>query len=77
MNYPKPREGTETFEEHPTHPPSWSLVELPQAPRGDGNLTKNLYDSDYFVDVLNYPKPREGTETYGVQALARAQLIHG
>ena len=86
LNYPKPREGTET--RCASHPRPCAIpVELPQAPRGDGNLVfctpnqrtpyvelpqaprgdGNVEAPDPSREVvrrkLNYPKPREGTET--------------
>ena len=63
MNYPKPREGTETYCIIYNYQCSNVLVELPQAPRGDGN-DEVLDAFALVVIVLNYPKPREGTETH-------------
>ena len=62
MNYPKPREGTET-RPIASYTIISVLVELPQAPRGDGNREMPLSMFSPFLHKLNYPKPREGTET--------------
>ena len=44
------------------------LVELPQAPRGDGNPKRvRVLDTSILSPLLNYPKPREGTETRSIR----------
>ena len=62
LDYPKPREGTETWGYGVRCPVRWHIAGLPQAPRGDGNK-EVVSGAAVEAHELDYPKPREGTET--------------
>ena len=64
LNYPKPREGTET--KHAT-PADCDLLDLelnyPKPREGTETEPELALVVARPHDLLNYPKPREGTET--------------
>ena len=75
---PSPAKGRKHYVNHMLLTQINTYAGLPQAPRGDGNLVLFSMTLPFLERELDYPKPREGTETpppsAGMSALKCAGL---